>query len=71
LAEQNTISVFVSSDRALLALETAGSIGYAINKAALNMVVKKFSKEPFADAIQSVAVHPGWVRTDWGESKAH
>jgi len=43
---------------------------YRASKAALNMVTKSLSVDLAGDRIMPVALHPGWVRTDMGRSKA-
>ncbi|XP_070537613.1 C-signal-like [Ptychodera flava] len=41
-------------------------LGYRCSKVALNMVTKNMSVMLKADHILSVAINPGWVRTDMG-----
>lgn len=44
---------------------SGGSYIYRSSKAALNACIKSFSVD-YANAIKTVALHPGWVRTDMG-----
>lgn len=44
---------------------SGGSYIYRSSKAALNACIKSFSID-YANAIKTVALHPGWVRTDMG-----
>ncbi|WP_144391682.1 SDR family oxidoreductase [Pleionea sediminis] len=44
---------------------SGGSYIYRSSKAALNACIKSFSID-FADKIKTLAMHPGWVRTDMG-----
>lgn len=48
----------------------AGSIGYAITKAALNMATRKLAAQLGPLGICVVAVDPGWVRTRMGGVEA-
>ena len=43
---------------------------YRASKVAVNMVTKSLSVDLAADGIMAVALHPGWVKTDMGGSKA-
>jgi NAD(P)-dependent dehydrogenase (short-subunit alcohol dehydrogenase family) len=43
---------------------------YAISKAALNMLTRSMAFELFPQGIITVAISPGWVRTDMGGSDA-
>jgi NAD(P)-dependent dehydrogenase (short-subunit alcohol dehydrogenase family) len=45
-------------------------IGYAASKAALNMITVKLGWRLHDDGIIAVAVHPGYLRTDMGGSRA-
>lgn len=47
-----------------------GSYIYRSSKAALNAVVKSLSIDLKAQGIISVAIHPGWVKTDMGGADA-
>uniref|UniRef100_A0A182J9Y3 Short-chain dehydrogenase n=1 Tax=Anopheles atroparvus TaxID=41427 RepID=A0A182J9Y3_ANOAO len=44
--------------------------GYRTSKAALNAATKSMSIDLKANKIMAVAMHPGWVKTDMGGSKA-
>ncbi len=45
---------------------SGGSYGYRMSKAALNMVSRNLAHELKGAGIVSIALHPGWVRTDMG-----
>ena len=54
-------------------LEQAGTWGeysYNSSKAALNMISRKLAVDPALDGIITIALHPGWVQTDMGGTKA-
>lgn len=46
----------------------AAVVGYSIAKAGLNMVATKFGAELGTEGIKTMAVSPGWVNTDAGQS---
>ena len=46
--------------------EVGGRYAYRVSKAALNMVSRNLAHDFKKDGILSVALHPGWVRTDMG-----
>ncbi|KAM9122554.1 C-signal-like [Pangshura tecta] len=46
-------------------------VSYRCSKAALNMLTKCQSLGYEGDGILSIAVHPGWVQTDMGNSLSH
>uniref|UniRef100_A0A1L8DCQ3 Putative short-chain dehydrogenase n=1 Tax=Nyssomyia neivai TaxID=330878 RepID=A0A1L8DCQ3_9DIPT len=50
--------------------ESGGLYAYRMSKAALNMATKSMSVDMQGDNIMAVCLHPGWVRTDMGGSKA-
>ncbi|MEM1330200.1 MAG: SDR family oxidoreductase [Planctomycetota bacterium] len=50
--------------------ESVGNFPYRASKAAMNMVSKGLANELGNDRIASVAMHPGWVRTDMGGEDA-
>ncbi|HWL37531.1 MAG TPA: SDR family NAD(P)-dependent oxidoreductase [Frankiaceae bacterium] len=65
------VVVNVSSSRGSLALASdPGSVGYAVSKAALNMVTRKLAAELAPLGRTAVAVDPGWLRTDMGGDAA-
>lgn len=47
-----------------------GAYAYRISKAALNMVMRNMHVELHAEGFVTVALHPGWVRTDMGGPQA-
>jgi NAD(P)-dependent dehydrogenase (short-subunit alcohol dehydrogenase family) len=57
----------LTSKRGSLAGPTApGGIGYAMSKAALNMLTRKLALELYQDRTTVVAMSPGWVQTGMG-----
>jgi NAD(P)-dependent dehydrogenase (short-subunit alcohol dehydrogenase family) len=61
----------LTSKRGSLAGPTApGSIGYAMSKAALNMLTRKLALELYQDRTTVVAMSPGWVQTGMGGQDA-
>ena len=71
-AASGAVVVNVSSQLGALALgaRMRRDIGYNASKAALNMITVALAGELEPDGIRSIAVHPGWVRTDMGGSEA-
>ena len=49
---------------------SGGSYGYRMSKAALNMATRSLGHELGPEGIVSIVIHPGWVRTDMGGSRA-
>lgn len=49
---------------------SGGAYPYRISKCALNMATVNLAHELKGDRVVSVALHPGWVRTDMGGSGA-
>jgi NAD(P)-dependent dehydrogenase (short-subunit alcohol dehydrogenase family) len=49
---------------------SGGSWAYRTSKAALNMINRNIAHDLNDDKIPSVAIHPGWVRTDMGSDAA-
>ncbi|MEV5533687.1 SDR family NAD(P)-dependent oxidoreductase [Streptomyces prunicolor] len=63
--------VNVSTERASLTRAVAtGSVGYAVSKAALNMLTRKLAAERGPGGWRVVAVHPGWFRSPIGGANA-
>lgn len=63
--------VFMSSFMGSIGgIEETGFYAYRTSKAALNMVVKMLSIDLKSRGIRTLAVHPGWVRTDMGGDTA-
>lgn len=50
--------------------DDASYYAYATSKAALNMLTRSIAFELIPDGITTVAISPGWVRTDMGGSDA-
>jgi len=74
LSETDELSkiVCISSDLGSIALASGLTFGlsYGMSKAALNMGVKRLSRQLGRNNISIVAIHPGWVKTDMGGSNA-
>lgn len=49
---------------------SGGSWAYRASKAALNMINRNIAHDLDGKGIPSVAIHPGWVRTDMGSDAA-
>lgn len=47
-----------------------GLYGYRVTKTGLNAATKSMSIDLKSDKILCVSMHPGWVKTDMGGSKA-
>ena len=45
-------------------------VGYAVSKAALNMITVKLAAQLRADGITAIALHPGYLRTEMGAANA-
>jgi NAD(P)-dependent dehydrogenase (short-subunit alcohol dehydrogenase family) len=52
------------------ARDDASYYAYAISKAALNMLTRSIALELIAEGIVTMAISPGWVRTDMGGFEA-
>jgi len=61
----------VSSDMGSVASNTqGGAYAYRMSKAALNMGVRSLASDLRGEGLITVLLHPGWVQTDMGGSKA-
>jgi len=69
-ASDRRVMAFLSSRLGSIAQSTGGFYHYRAAKAALNMVVKNLAADLQGRGITSVALHPGWVRTNMGGSMA-
>jgi NAD(P)-dependent dehydrogenase (short-subunit alcohol dehydrogenase family) len=49
---------------------SGGTTDYRLSKAALNMLTRNLAHELAQDGVLVVAIHPGWVRTDMGGTRA-
>ncbi len=67
---QDKLLVFMSSALGSVAGSTGGEIVYRSSKAALNMVVATLAQDLKPQNIRTVAISPGWVRTDMGGPNA-
>jgi len=69
-ASNDKLMVFTSSSMASIAASSSGEYIYRSSKAALNMFVARAAQELASKNIRTVAMDPGWVRTDMGGSAA-
>lgn len=70
-ASERKQMAFISSHLGSMARNvTGGGYIYRSSKAALNAVVKTLAVDLRARGLTTLALHPGWVRTDMGGSKA-
>jgi NAD(P)-dependent dehydrogenase (short-subunit alcohol dehydrogenase family) len=67
-SERAVVANLTSSLGSLTASNTPGGYGYAMSKAALNMLTRKLAAD--LDGVLVVGVSPGWVRTDMGGEDA-
>jgi NAD(P)-dependent dehydrogenase (short-subunit alcohol dehydrogenase family) len=64
------VMAFTTSKMGSITLNSGGAYAYRSSKTALNMAVDCLSKDVAGEGIKTVAMHPGWVRTDMGGSAA-
>jgi NAD(P)-dependent dehydrogenase (short-subunit alcohol dehydrogenase family) len=70
-ASDRKLMAFISSRLGSMAVnETGGLYVYRSSKAALNAVVKSLAVDLAPRGITTVALHPGWVKTDMGGPSA-
>ena len=70
LKGQNARIINITSQLGSIEQSAGGAIPYRISKAALNMLSKNQAFVHRKDRIITVALHPGWVRTDMGGPNA-
>lgn len=71
VAAPNGRIVTISSMLGSMSMNTSGGLyAYRTSKAAVNMMMKSMGQDLAEKGITSVALHPGWVRTDMGGSGA-
>ena len=70
-AGDRKLIVNMTSDISSIANNTSGGFyGYRESKAALNMLTRSLAAELGPEGFICIALHPGWVQTDMGGSKA-
>ncbi len=70
-ASDEKLMVFLSTHMASISeLEDGGFYPYRSSKAALNLIVKGLSIDLKDRGIRTLALHPGWVKTDMGSQAA-
>jgi len=67
---KNPKIVNISSQMGSIEMSSGNSTPYRISKAAVNMLSKNQALNYIDDGIVTVAMHPGWVRTDMGGPEA-
>ncbi|KAF7781407.1 hypothetical protein PRUB_b0610 [Pseudoalteromonas rubra] len=68
--EGKTFAVLSSKVGSMTNNTKGGGYIYRSSKAALNSVVKSLSNDLLPEGIKTVALHPGWVKTDMGGPNA-
>tara|TARA_Y100000994_G_scaffold175776_1_gene145043 strand:- start:97 stop:807 length:711 start_codon:yes stop_codon:yes gene_type:complete len=70
-ASDQKLMVFISTHMSSITeLQDAGYYPYRSSKAALNLLVKGLSLDLSNSDIRTLAMHPGWVKTDMGSQAA-
>lgn len=69
-AAETGVVVNVSSGLGSLTRSPQSNYGYALSKAALNMVTRRLAEELSDDGVIVASLDPGWVRTDLGGPSA-
>jgi len=59
-----------SQNGSIASRNVGGKYSYAASKAALNMITKILSNDLRDQGIATIAIHPGWIKTDMGGSNA-
>tara|TARA_Y100001970_G_scaffold294373_1_gene452131 strand:+ start:34307 stop:35017 length:711 start_codon:yes stop_codon:yes gene_type:complete len=71
LLSDKKLMIFISTHMASITnLSEGGFYQYRSSKAALNLIVKGLSLDLKGQNIRTLALHPGWVKTDMGSDSA-
>ncbi|WP_125783995.1 SDR family oxidoreductase [Pseudoalteromonas rubra] len=70
LGKLKTFAVLSSKVGSMTNNTKGGGYIYRSSKAALNSVIKSLSNDLLPEGIKTVALHPGWVKTDMGGPNA-
>ena len=69
-AKKSSVAMLSSLMGSITENNSGGSYAYRSSKAGLNSVVKSLHNELSKHGIKVVALHPGWVQTDMGGTRA-